>query len=102
MKTRFAKPVRFLSVLCVAVWAAASQASAQTPAGLDIQIYAGVTVTGAVGSVYQIQYVTDFAQTNENDCLCLTFLQLPATNYLWFDPTAPATGRRFYRAVSAP
>jgi formylglycine-generating enzyme required for sulfatase activity len=24
---------------------------------------------------------------------------MPATNYLWFDPTAPATGRRFYRAV---
>jgi formylglycine-generating enzyme required for sulfatase activity len=52
---------------------------------------------GAVGTVYSVEYVTDLAQTK--DWRCLTFLQLPATNYLWFDPTAPVTGRRFYRAV---
>jgi len=50
-----------------------------------------------VGTVYSVEYVTDLAQTN--DWRCLTFLQPPATNYLWFDPTAPATGKRFYRAV---
>jgi formylglycine-generating enzyme required for sulfatase activity len=30
---------------------------------------------------------------------CLEFLQLPASPYLWADKSAPARGRRFYRAV---
>jgi len=29
----------------------------------------------------------------------LEFLQLPASPHLWADKSAPATGRRFYRAV---
>ena len=74
------------------------QALAQTPPRLGPQLYAGLSITGAVGSVYQIQYVTDLAQTN--DWRCLTFLQLPTTNYLWTDTSTPATGRRFYRAVA--
>src|SRR6185369_9899487 len=97
MKTRFSKHVRFLSITCCAVLAAAPPASAQTPPGLDLQLYAGLSITGAVGAVYSVEYVTVLAQTN--DWRCLTFLQLPATNYLWFDPTAPATGQRFYRAT---
>src|SRR6266705_5871417 len=97
MKTRFSKPVRFLSVLGLLLWAAGPRAGAQTPAQLAIQTYAGLTITGAVGTVYSVEYVTDLAQTNA--WRCLEFLKLPATNYLWFDPTAPAAGRRFYRAV---
>jgi formylglycine-generating enzyme required for sulfatase activity len=38
-------------------------------------------------------------QTNANDWHSLTFLRLPATNYQWFDSTAPALATRFYRAV---
>jgi formylglycine-generating enzyme required for sulfatase activity len=30
---------------------------------------------------------------------CPEFLQLPASSYLWADKSAPATGKRFYRAV---
>ena len=76
------------------------EASAQTPAGLDIQVYAGLTITGAVGTVYSIEYVTDLAQTNNASAWrCLEFLQLPASPYLWADKSAPATGQRFYRAV---
>jgi formylglycine-generating enzyme required for sulfatase activity len=97
MKTRFSKPVRFLILLCLGAWAEGPRAVAQTAATLGIQAYAGLSITGAVGTVYSVEYVTDLARTNE--WRCLTFLQLPATNYLWFDPTAPATGRRFYRAV---
>ncbi|MCL5098644.1 MAG: hypothetical protein M1608_14165 [Candidatus Omnitrophica bacterium] len=41
--------VRFLSLLCLAVWAAEPRAAAQTPPVLDIQTYAGLTITGAVG-----------------------------------------------------
>ena len=100
MKTRFSKPIRFLSALGLVLWAVRPHAGAQTPAQLAIQTYAGLTITGAVGTVYQIQYITDLAQTNA--WRCLEFLQLPATNYLWFDPTAPATGRRFYRVVAFP
>lgn len=99
MKKRFSELVRFLFVLCCAVWAIGSRASAQTPAGLGLQLYAGLSITGAVGKVYSVDYVTDLAQTNS--WRCLTFLQLPTTNYLWFDPTAPATGRRYYRAVQS-
>jgi len=100
MKTEFSKLVRFLSLLCLAVWAAGPRATAQTAAELDIQMYAGLTITGAVGTVYSVEYVTDLAQTNNASAWrSLEFLQLPATNYLWFDATAPATGRRFYRAV---
>jgi formylglycine-generating enzyme required for sulfatase activity len=100
MKIRFSRVIRFLSVLCVAVWAVAPRTSGQTPAELNIQLYAGLNITGAVGTIYQIQYVTDLGQTNENDWRCLTYLQLPSPNYLWFDPTAPATGQRFYRATA--
>jgi len=89
-----------LAGLCWAVWAVGPRAVAQTPAGLDIQLYAGLTITGAVGTVYSIEYVNDLAQTNNASAWrCLEFLQLPASPYLWADKSAPATGRRFYRAV---
>ena len=67
------------------------------PPELDLNRYAGLSITGAVGTVYSVEYVTDLAETN--DWRTLTFLQLPTPHYLWFDPTAPATGKRFYRAV---
>ena len=89
--------VRYLFILCWAALAVGPRASAQTPPGLDLQLYAGLNITGAVGAVYSVEYVKDLAQTNA--WRCLTFLQLPATNYLWLDPTAPATGQRFYRAT---
>jgi formylglycine-generating enzyme required for sulfatase activity len=93
----------WLVVLCLAVWAVAPRASAQTPAGLSIQIYAGLSISGEVGTVYSIEYVTDLAQTNTPSAWrCLEFLQLPASPYLWADKSAPATGQRFYRAVECP
>jgi formylglycine-generating enzyme required for sulfatase activity len=70
---------------------------------LDIQTYAGLTITGAVGTFYSIDYVTDLAQTNDASAWrCLEFLQPPASPYLWGDKSAPATGKRFYRAVVFP
>ncbi|MBM3883470.1 MAG: formylglycine-generating enzyme family protein [Verrucomicrobia bacterium] len=105
MKTRFRRFAPFASVLGLAVWAVGSRAAAQTPAGLDLQLYGGLTITGAVGTVYQIQYVTDLDQTNTPSAWrCLEFLQLPASPCLWPDKSRPAAGQRFYRAVvfSAP
>lgn len=100
MPARLSTFIRFPCALCLALWAAAPGASAQTPAGLGIQTYAGLTITGAVGTVYSVEYVADLAQTNTPGAWrCLEFLQLPASPYLWADKSAPATGKRFYRAV---
>jgi hypothetical protein len=86
-------------VLCWALWAVGPRASAQTPAGLDLQMYAGLSITGTVGTVYSVEYVTDLTQTNNASAWrCLEFLQLPASPYLWADKSGPATGKRFYRA----
>ena len=86
----------FLGVLVLPLLAP-PRASAQTPPGLNLQLYAGLSITGAVGTVYSVEYVTDLAQTNS--WRCLEFLQAPASPYLWADKSAPATGQRFYRAV---
>jgi hypothetical protein len=72
--------LRFLSLLCLTVWAAEPRAVAQIPAELDIHLYAGLTITGAVGTVYSVEYVTDLVQTNTPSAWrCLEFLQLPGT-----------------------
>jgi formylglycine-generating enzyme required for sulfatase activity len=97
MKTQLSQIVRFLSILCWAALAAGPPASAQTPPGLDLQLYAGLSITGTVGSVYSVEYVTDLAKTNS--WRCLEFLQLLTSPYLWADKSAPATGQRFYRAT---
>jgi len=44
-----------LSILCLSVWAIASTAYAQTSAELGIQTHAGLSITGAVGTVYSIE-----------------------------------------------
>jgi formylglycine-generating enzyme required for sulfatase activity len=89
----------FLAI-CLALSILGPRLDAQTPAALTIQTYAGLSITGAVGTVYSIDYVRDLAQTNNASAWrCLEFLQLPASPYLWADKSAPATGRRFYRAV---
>ena len=91
------KHLGLLTTLFLSLWAAGPRAIAQTPANLTIQTYAGLRITGTVGTVYSVEYVTDLAQTN--DWRCLEYLQLAANPYLWADKTAQATGKRFYRAV---
>jgi formylglycine-generating enzyme required for sulfatase activity len=97
MKTQSSIHVRFLSILFWAVLAMGPRAPAQTPTGLDLELYAGLSITGTVGTVYSLEYVTDLARTNAWHNL--SFLQLQTTNCLWFDSTAPAKGKRFYRAI---
>jgi formylglycine-generating enzyme required for sulfatase activity len=98
IKTRFLSSVRVLCALCLAVWAAAPRASAQSPPTLGVNLYAGVSITGAVGTVYAIQATTNAAGTNGWSCVAL--LQLPGSIYIWVDTsTSAALGRRFYRAV---
>src|SRR5258707_3283697 len=98
MQKRFSKHVLLLSIVCCAALAVAPRTpAAQTPPGLNIQLYAGLSITGAVGTVYSVEYVTNLAQTNS--WRCLEFVQLPSNTYLWADKSAPATSQRFYRAA---
>jgi formylglycine-generating enzyme required for sulfatase activity len=100
MRPKKAKGVIFPSLLLGAMAISvlpAPSASGQTQPGLNLQLYAGLSITGAVGTVYSVEYVTDLAQTNAWHCL--EYLQPPASPYLWTDKSDPATGERFYRAA---
>jgi formylglycine-generating enzyme required for sulfatase activity len=89
-----------IPVFCLAAWAATTGVVAQAPPGLEIDTYAGLTITGSVGAVYSIDYTADVAETNDNSAWrSLEFLQLPANPFLWIDKSASATEKRFYRAV---
>jgi formylglycine-generating enzyme required for sulfatase activity len=89
-----------LRVTVAALGVAVLNLCAQDASELDVQTYAGLTVVGEVGKVYSIEYVTDLTDPAESDWRCLEYLQLPASPYLWADKSAPATGKRFYRAVA--
>jgi formylglycine-generating enzyme required for sulfatase activity len=81
----------------VALLTAAKPVSAQTPPNLGLRLFAGVSITGTVGSIYAVQSTSDLAQTNS--WRTLAFLQLPVTNYLFVDTSGPVQGNRFYRAL---
>jgi formylglycine-generating enzyme required for sulfatase activity len=73
-------------------------ASAESLSGVtSVQVYAGITVTGAVGCVYAIQTTTTPAQPNS--WASLVILTLPSNPYLFFDTQNPVSTSRFYRAV---
>lgn len=94
------KPLTTFAIGLAAGFALCPRAFAQTATGLDLQMYAGLTITGTVGTVYSVEYVTDLARTNDpNLWRCAEFLQLPASSYVWIDRSALASGKRFYRAV---
>ncbi len=89
--------------LGVGLIALASRAPAQSPPGLNVQLSNGqawLSITGAVGTEYEVQYATDLTETN--GWLWLTNLALASNPQLCEDPSCPATGRRFYRAVCVP
>jgi len=65
------------------------------PTTLGISTYAGVTINGTVGGVYQIQYNTSL-NTNWQT---ITNIQLPYSPYLWIDTSTTVTGQRFYQSV---
>ncbi len=86
-----------LAVLCLATLNLCQPIMAQKPPELDLRLYAGLRITGVVGTIYSVEYAADLA--GSSDWRCLAFLRLPATNYLWTDPTVPAVRSRFYHAV---
>jgi formylglycine-generating enzyme required for sulfatase activity len=72
-------------------------AFAQTPPTLDLHLFAGVNITGTTGTVYAVESTADLAQSNS--WTSLAFIQLPTTNYLYVDISAPLGDHRFYRTV---
>lgn len=97
MKTRISELLGYVPALWVAV---TPPAVAQPEAEVGIQTYAGLTISGEVGTVYSIEYATNIANPSDADWRCLEFLQLPVSPYLWVDKSGPATGKRFYQAVA--
>src|SRR6267154_80092 len=75
----------------------ASPALGQIPPSLGLRLFAGVNITGTIGSVYAVQSSSDLSQTDA--WTSLAFVQLPSTNYLFVDTSAPVAGNRFYRAL---
>lgn len=73
---------------------------AQTEPSLDLRLLAGVNISGTAGSVYVVQSTP--ALSGANEWKSLAFVQLPGTNYLWVDTTAPVEGNRIYRALLQP
>jgi uncharacterized repeat protein (TIGR03803 family) len=72
------------------------------PAVLDIQKYAGLTITGTVGCMYAIEWRPD--NGNNAPWPLLTTLTLSCSPYVYIDPTSYTSnpGNRFYRAVLVP
>ncbi len=100
MNARFLKLVRFLPVLCLAVWALALQLTAQTPLGLSIQMNAGqaqLSVTGAVGTACQIQWTDNLSSTSRWYHLGRRVIADPPQ--LFTDSASASATRRYYRAV---
>ena len=103
MKPLISKLIRFICILTLMVWAVTPRASAQTAPGLGLRFSAGkptLSLTGAVGTVYSIQYATGLSPTNL--WVGRTLLQAQGASNVWSDPSVPAPGQRFYRAVSVP
>src|SRR5262245_62166202 len=89
------KTIIYLVVFANAV--SAFLALAQTPPTLNLQLFAGVTITGTTGSVYAVQSTTDLAQSNS--WTTISYVQPPTTNYLFVDTSAPVGSHRFYRTI---
>ena len=93
--------VRFLFLLCFAVWAVAPRALAQSRPRLGLESLAGyptLSLTGETGTVYFIQYATGLSPTNH--WTERTLVQVKGASAIWTDPAAPTSSQRFYRAAS--
>jgi hypothetical protein len=64
--------------------------------GLDVHMYAGLTLSGTVGTTYEIQYSTNLNSTNWQPLADITLTNSPC---LYFDTNSASAPKRFYRAV---
>lgn len=73
------------------------------PAGVSLGLYAGLTIEGAVGNTYGIQYATNASPTAI--WISLDQITLAQTVQVWMDTNANVAAgspRRFYRVVAIP
>jgi len=93
----------FFCVLALTVLAARPRASAQTPLGLNVSLEAGqaqLTVTGAAGTVCQIQWTDNLSATGR--WFHLDHHVLGSSPSPFTDPTSASATSRYYRAVWTP
>jgi sugar lactone lactonase YvrE len=72
------------------------------PAGVSLGLYTGLTISGAVGNTFGIQYATSLNATNT--WTTITNLTLTQPVQLWVDTSVNASGGtgRLYRVVAVP
>ena len=64
--------------------------------GLNVQMYAGLTLSGSVGTTYEIQYSTNVNGPTWQPLADITLTNSP---YLYIDTNSTSAQKRFYRAV---
>jgi hypothetical protein len=67
------------------------------PAGVSLNMYAGVAIDGVVGRTYRIEYVTDLQQTNT--WTTLANVTLTSSIQVWIDMDSAGQPKRFYRVT---
>ena len=96
---------RIMVFAAAALLAGAVQTQAQTPPAIVVpHLYLGstimgLTISGAVGSNYLVQCVTDLARSN--NWQTLTNFALPDSPYIWVDTRGAATNHRYYRVIAS-
>ena len=76
------------------------QPSGPTNAVVTAATYASIWLSGAVGSVYRVEYRDVLDQST--NWLALTNVVIPASPYLFVDTNSPTLPQRFYRAALLP
>ena len=67
--------------------------------GLDVHMYAGLNLSGSVGTTYEIQYSSTVSGANWQPLADITLTNSP---YLYFDTNSATASPRFYRALVKP
>jgi hypothetical protein len=67
--------------------------------GLDLHMYAGLTLSGTVGRTYEIQYSTNLNGPTWQPLADITLASSPC---FYFDTNSASATKRFYRAVLMP
>jgi len=72
------------------------------PAGVTLGLYAGVTINGAVGKTFGIQYSANLK--GATNWTSITNITLTQPVQLWIDTSinVVTNGKRFYRVVAVP
>ena len=64
--------------------------------GLDVQMYAGLNLSGSIGTAYEIQYLNNIRSNNWQHLADITLTNSP---YFYLDTNSTSASMRFYRAM---